>query len=342
MGVKFGRIVYGINSQSPAGFCNLGDWFQTFAVDHLYEEMGIPEEDIVNISRHELSSYSGGGEPVVLPMQGWFGHLVKGSELFPISPNIRPVFVGFHCLSKNVIDLTELKKYQPIGCRDEATWAFLTKCGVDAYISGCLTVTFPRRTPAEEGNEVLLIDADKRVLPFMPERLLDDAVKLTQEFVVNEQDGNVAERCEKRAREQLDRIHRAQLVVTSRLHCAGPSIAKGVPVVLAKPYFDQRYSWIDRYIKLYTRGEYGKIDWNVEPVDCEEIKTIVLENAKASLLNLPQSNELHRKVHALYMNRERSKIHVPWYRQAFSVLHEKFPQTAEIARNILVKKNPYW
>lgn len=340
MNTKFARIVYGTNSESSSGFCNLGDWFQTFAIDALYERMGIPGEDIVNVSRYELQSYD--GEPVVLPMQGWFGHKVRGAEIFPLSPKIKPVFVGFHCLSRNVLDIPELKKYEPIGCRDEATWKLLTRCGIRAYISGCMTVTFPSRSEVEAGEEVLLIDADSEVIAAMPEKLQEKAVKLTQEYSVDPSAVDTVAAYEEKARQQLGRIRAARLVVTSRLHCTGPSLGMGVPVVLAKPYFDERYSWIDKYTPLYMRKDYASIDWNRDGKDISEAKELILENAAASLLERPDAEALHEKVHKMYMARVRGEIRVPMYRKVFVFFHERFPRIVDLIRNILVKSNPYW
>lgn len=340
MNTKFARIVYGTNSESSSGFCNLGDWFQTFAIDALYERMGIPREDIVNVSRYELQSYD--GELVVLPMQGWFGHKVKGAEIFPMSPKIKPVFVGFHCLSKNVLDIPALKKYEPIGCRDEATWKLLTKCGIRAYISGCMTVTFPRRAEAEAGEEVLLIDADSEVIAAMPDQLREKAVKLTQEYSVDITKADPVAANEEKAQQQLARIRAARLVVTSRLHSTGPSLGMGVPVVLAKPYFDERYSWIDLYTPLYMRKHYAAIDWTRGGADISEARELIVANAVASLLERPDAEELHQKVHEMYLARTRGEIRVPVYRKAFVFFHEHFPRTMDLIRNILVKNSPYW
>ena len=66
---------------SVVQYANLGDYFQTFAIDNIYKELQIKEEDIVTINRSELYKYE--GEELTLPMQGWFGY-IKGIEIFPL------------------------------------------------------------------------------------------------------------------------------------------------------------------------------------------------------------------------------------------------------------------
>lgn len=338
---KYGRIIYAENPALPEGFCNLGDFFQTFAVENLYRTMGIQQEDIVDVSRYGLRDYD--GEELILPLQGWFGHHVKGAEIFPMSPKIRPVFVGFHCLSKRVLDVKSLKQWEPIGCRDEATYRLLSKCGIEAYISGCLTVTLPDAEPDQKSGEVLLIDADAQLREMMPPELLSRAVELHQECT-GARGGTYFERAayyEAQARKQYERMSRASMIVTSRLHCAGPATAMGIPVILAKPYFDERYTWIDLYQTLYTRKDYGNINWNAPAPNISKEKKLLLDNAAAAIRNDPQTEKLHERVHQMYLQRTRGKISVPFYRKAFVLMHENFPEQTEMLRKILVEKHPY-
>lgn len=54
--MKYARLVYGKNNKqmSVVQYANLGDYFQTFAIDNIYKELQIKEEDIVTINRSEL------------------------------------------------------------------------------------------------------------------------------------------------------------------------------------------------------------------------------------------------------------------------------------------------
>ena len=107
---------------SVVQYANLGDYFQTFAIDNIYKELQIKEEDIVTINRSELYKYE--GEELTLPMQGWFGY-IKGIEIFPLPEKIRPVFLGYNCTSKALYTpkhIATYNEYSPVCCRDEKTY----------------------------------------------------------------------------------------------------------------------------------------------------------------------------------------------------------------------------
>ena len=95
-------------------------------------------------------------------MNGWFMHKVETDagrskftnlpkrKLFnnnidwPPPSNIKPIFISFHINNKDMLDECYIPYYkmnEPIGCRDRSTSKYLTDRGVDAYFSGCLTLT---------------------------------------------------------------------------------------------------------------------------------------------------------------------------------------------------------
>lgn len=80
--MKYARLVYGKNNKqmSVVQYANLGDYFQTFAIDNIYKELQIKEEDIVTINRSELYKYE--GEELTLPMQGGLV-ISRGLRSFP-------------------------------------------------------------------------------------------------------------------------------------------------------------------------------------------------------------------------------------------------------------------
>ncbi len=78
-------------------------------------------------------------------MNGWFTNIPQN---WPPSDSITPLFVSFHLNAKaaNVIldspsNVEWFKRHEPIGCRDEYTAVSLRQKGIDAYFSGCLTLT---------------------------------------------------------------------------------------------------------------------------------------------------------------------------------------------------------
>lgn len=81
------------------------------------------------------------------------------------SKHINPLFVAFHInskvrdsmLSKESIEY--LKKYEPIGCRDTYTMDLLKGKGIDAYFSGCMTLTLGYKYKRKVcGNKVYFVD----------------------------------------------------------------------------------------------------------------------------------------------------------------------------------------
>ncbi len=115
---------------------NIGDYIQSLAAEQFIHGM----ENLVE--REHLHEYQ--GEKLKMILNGWFMHQ---PENFPPSSDIEPLFVSFHINPKQAEALLRpetveyLKKYAPIGCRDQNTVELLKEKGVDAYFSGCLTLT---------------------------------------------------------------------------------------------------------------------------------------------------------------------------------------------------------
>lgn len=207
---------------------NLGDEIQTLAVSqHLASFDGY-------IDRDELDQAS--GHPVAVVMQGWFA---KRQETFPPAPCIRPVWVGFHLgphcshILRDDEVRSHLARTQPIGCRDEGTATLLADHGIDAFVSGCMTTTFPLRpSPPADGRTYLV---DTAGIP-LPERLRGGRRMTHQGAAWWSQE---AKRMLARDLLREYRDH-ASLVVTPRLHCALPCIAMGIPVVFVGDPDDER------------------------------------------------------------------------------------------------------
>ena len=115
---------------------NIGDYIQSIAARQF-----LPAPYLY-LNREHLNEYK--GDSVKLIMNGWYMH---HPENFPPSDTIEPLLVAFHIntlakekmLSEKTIEW--LKKHEPIGCRDHYTEKLLKEKDVDAYFSGCLTLT---------------------------------------------------------------------------------------------------------------------------------------------------------------------------------------------------------
>ncbi|MBD5356208.1 MAG: polysaccharide pyruvyl transferase family protein [Bacteroides sp.] len=117
-------------------FINIGDYIQALASAQFY-----PSIDGF-IQREGLKEYNDEDSKII--MNGWYMH---NAAHWPPSKKIHPLFIAFHInisqrekmLSSESISY--LKKYEPIGCRDINTRDMLLEQGVNAYFSGCMTLT---------------------------------------------------------------------------------------------------------------------------------------------------------------------------------------------------------
>lgn len=212
---------------------NIGDDVQSVAVmQHL------PSVDMF-IPRDHLNSYS--GEKALLVLNGWFLSEVRN---WPPSEHIVPVFFGFH-VQKRAREIVSqhadyLRQHAPIGCRDKATAEFVRSLGVEAYFSYCATLTFEapadRRPdsiymvePEREHRLGKLSNPEKLPIHDVSHRLVPVPAALRIEF----------------AREMIKTYGRtARYVVTSRIHCAMPCVAMGIPTLFTGPV-GRRTSIID-------------------------------------------------------------------------------------------------
>lgn len=261
MKTKFGIITYEKITYSKTNLINVGDYVQSIAARQF-----LPQVDTF-ISREGLKQYN--GDDVKMIMNAWF---MANPNNFPPSAKINPLYVSIHINSKVKNGMTtpecieHFKKHEPIGCRDEYTRDLLIAKGVDAYFSGCLTLTlgktYKRNKPTDK---VYIVDVmfdslslpqlineplrlAKRILNgrikehnwrknilnnFFTKELLNEAEYITQlADDVPASEGFVL------ADKYLKMLCNAKLVITSRIHCALPCLAMGVPVIFIYGGFD--------------------------------------------------------------------------------------------------------
>ena len=328
--MQYGRIVYtpGPMLRSGDRYVNVGDTFQTLAVDLVYDTLGIPQSIRKDVERHTLREYD--GEDVILPMNGWFG-TGRGGEIFPLSPHIRPVWFGYHNVTK--ADAQHIPKDVPIGCRDEKTFDLIRGYTDRAFLSGCLTILFPTRERVPENGKVFIVDVADKIAASVPADLRKNAVLLSHEvlFHTDAEPSEEIRRIENISREYICRYRdEASLVITSRLHCAMACIALGVPVIVMRDSFDERYAFVEKFIPLYAAGEFDRINWNPSPVDTQYIKAETMRTACALLSgeDIPAENALH----AFYMDRTRHAISKPFMVKAYDAVRDVSPALADFIR----------
>ncbi len=129
---------------------NIGDYIQSLAAKQFFHKID------VLIDRENLDKYT--GEKVKIILNGWFMH---SPENWPPSQFINPLFVSFHINSAvekvltNEVNIAYLKKHSPIGCRDNNTVTILREKNVEAYFSGCLTLTLAGKYKKNKQSDII-------------------------------------------------------------------------------------------------------------------------------------------------------------------------------------------
>ena len=304
--MKYARIdieTIGFASKKDKAHINLGDHLQNIIIKDLYKMMGIKEEEIYVLNFNEISTYS--GDYLILPINQAISHSLNTF----ISPKIIPVFLG---ISRDTSAITQdeelyMKKYAPIGCRDQAIFDFLSQRYIDCYLNGCITLLLDRRPVTPPNSVPYIIEAPQYAIDNMPLTLKEHAVYLENTFYGTYEEITQGKTLEEVVRERYNLLkNNASVVITSRMHIASPCVGMGIPVILVRKSIDYRFSWIDKYIPVYTEKDKQTIDWYPKVIDIEQIKLKIMSNAKdriertfakyASMLEISEFYENRKKV----------------------------------------------
>lgn len=301
--IKYGRIInqYRYEMQKRPGDSlwprdgNLGDCMQSLGVENIYQKAGVDIDNLTLVNRDDIKEYD--GEACHLVMQSWFGDYANTFPL-PWSDRISPIFIGFHL---NTINKTrerfirekiyeKMIPFQPIGCRDRDTRDFLKSLGLDAYFSGCMTLTFDKRltSPASGEGKVFIVDLDEKVSRHLPDRIKNIGDYSISHFYywnnypVSEKG---AMEFEQYARHVLERYRlEAKLVITSKIHVAMPCVAMGIPVVfITDEPNNMRFDVIQGILPVYSYKDMNYVNWSPEPVNIDYIKKAIINNAVARI-----------------------------------------------------------
>lgn len=292
---------------------NIGDYIQSLAAKRF-----LPKVDKL-VNREKLDKVS---EDLYIILNGWFMH---HPEHWPPSEHVTPNFVSFHInehakkLMTNKTSIDYYKKHEPIGCRDKFTEKLLKDKGVEAYFSGCLTLTLEKeKYHTNERADVIfcdilshkndVIDGGQKILwkkirnphkviikktkkelfkkktrklikKLIPSSLSDEAIYISNQNF----EASTHEEKFEIAKELLAKYAAAKLVVTSRIHVALPCLAFGTPVIFIHPERDtSRLSGLIELFHTFTIKQ-------IEETPKEEIQQLFL---KASIKN----KKLHLKL----------------------------------------------
>ncbi len=241
--VKYGVLYYeynNIKNYKPKNV-NTGDYIQSLAAMQF-----LPKgENLELVPRDSYSNYR--GLRLNLIMNGWY---FLNSKNAVIPENINPIFVSLHISNPEAITqsyIDNLKKYQPIGCRDYYTQSVLSNYGLKTYFSGCLTTTLDIMYKAPENertNNIIFCDYELGDYT-EADKYLQTLVNYYFSKIIFTQHGKLSKttpcnKCFDEARSMLKLYARAKLVVTTRLHCALPCLALGTPVIFINKHYDYK------------------------------------------------------------------------------------------------------
>ena len=239
---------YGLFSYSTS---NIGDEVQSIAAKQFLPPEILTYFDRDNIDNTDIS------EKTKLIMNGWFTH--KPENWPPKNTLLDPLLISFHIanewwssakklLTKESLDF--YTKHGPIGCRDLDTETLLREKGIDAYFSGCLTLTLKNKFK-KRNNTIYIVDVDEKVIKFIPKSIRKNA-KLITHIVWSWRRYDSSYKFSL-AQKRLDEYAQAKLVITSRIHCALPCLAFGTPVIfIHQNLADPRFSGLLEYLHHYS------------------------------------------------------------------------------------------
>nr|WP_320117901.1 polysaccharide pyruvyl transferase family protein [uncultured Marinifilum sp.] len=293
--MKFGLLVYWDNVR------NIGEYIQSLA-----QVPFLPKVDKF-LNKETLSEFH--GEEHKLILNGWFMHY---PENWPPSKSINPLFVSFHIspktknllLSDKAIEFYKL--HEPIGCRDHDTLELLKAKGVDAYFSGCLTLTLNKNLYIDETyrNEIIFSDVLYNMARYNPNITVKTVIrsilrtpkvfyqaikkrqlikKLFPEDILQKAKYIIQERSLKKytheerfdvATDFLKQLANAKLVVTSRLHTALPCLAFGTPVIFIDGKLSRKFD--SSRLSSYTDTMLNTINMQeIQQKSAEELHQLV-------------------------------------------------------------------
>ncbi|MEL6682864.1 MAG: glycosyltransferase family 8 protein [Pseudomonadota bacterium] len=162
---------------------------------------------------------------------GWFMHRnFRGVIDFPFPSEINPLFISFHINDPDVLTadtIAELRKFEPIGCRDWTTLYRLRDYGVSCFFSGCLTTSIGQILPKAEAlpaKTLASVESPADVVEYADWTVVKSSQigDYVRDFSLTE---GIAD-----AKEMLIGYLKTSKIQTSRLHCYLPCRSMGFEV----------------------------------------------------------------------------------------------------------------
>ncbi len=305
---------------------NLGDDVQTYALENLLPRVD-RMVDRENMNTDECFDH----QPTATPMAAWF---MGKKWQWPPADCLRPLFISFHYTDftayPNKYFRSEyeyisgpgaeyLNAWGPVGCRDLFTMEQLQKRGVEAYFSGCVTLTLPKQPQTrDKGTYVCLVDVPAAVEKKVREIFKDTGKEIrvmTHLTAVNEK---LSRKQRNAAVEQLLTIYQnAHCVITKRLHVSLPCLAMETPVILVNANMDPtRFRPYTDWINSMSPAEFLERD----------VADMLLNPEPNKKDYLPYREDLIRKItefanHALTVDNIQPRYPLPYTHEQYLQWH---------------------
>ena len=253
--MKYGILMY-INTD------NIGDDIQSYA-----QKRFLPSVDCV-VDRENLDAFGRSenlNETVSVIMNAFY---MYDKFNWPPAACINPLFVSMHITQNDFFGIGDrfldafggdyLRHYEPIGARDEATLNLLKNKGINAYLSGCMTLTLSVPGEAKKNDVIILTDVDEDLAETIKQKYPEENyIELSHAVDTDIHSKLTMEERFTKVEDLLKRYRNAKCVITERLHCALPCLALGTPVLLIyKEDFSARMS---SFLPLLHSATYDEI-----------------------------------------------------------------------------------
>lgn len=287
---------------------NLGDNIQALSIKNLYEKLKLKK--IICIDRDTIPDYKEAKVNLLT-------NAVFYNCNFVFSKNIHYIFLGFNTSDRTLIiqNKDKLKSYEPIGCRDSSTAQLLREYGIASYVTGCYSMMWTRRQKSEKQKKVFFVGVSDELKKYIPSYLLKNAEFIIQrdeayDYPLTEKE---MEEKEEKALKLLERYrNEAKLVVTPLLHCASPCLGMGIPVILARDEYDDRFSAIKKLTPLYLKENYNQINWEPDVIDLEELKNQMFIHAQKKILYGKFDKTSYKYMEKIYERSPDKLVHNTW------------------------------
>ena len=234
---------------------NIGDEIQSLAAMRF-----LPNIDTLfdrdNINKTKLNT------DTKLIINGWYTHSPENWP--PNSNNLHPLLISMYIeqfLDDKITQsftskesLSFLKKWGPVGARDLTTLDFLQANNIDAYFSGCLTLTLKKEPSIKRQDFILAIGVPPKVIKHIKANTNREIIQFdTLHNKIFSQSEKVAI-----ARYYLFMYQSAHMVITTRLHCMLPCLALETPVIALEGKEPYRYKGLMELTNHYSVNNFTK------------------------------------------------------------------------------------